>query len=88
MSDSAIMDFSPPGSSIHRILQARILEWDAISSSRGSSPPRDGTQDSCRSLALQVDVLPMSHRLGSEGKSLDSNFLKGRALQYCSWLST
>ena len=31
------MDCSPPGSSIHRILQARILEWVAVSSSRGSS---------------------------------------------------
>ena len=35
------MDCSPPGSSVHGILQARILEWVAISSSRGSSPPRD-----------------------------------------------
>ena len=31
------MDYSPPGSSVHRISQARILEWVAISSSRGSS---------------------------------------------------
>ena len=30
------MDWSPPGSSVHRILQARILEWGAISFSRGS----------------------------------------------------
>ena len=35
------MDCSPPGSSIHGILQARILEWVAISFSRGSSQPRD-----------------------------------------------
>ena len=34
------MDCSPPGSSIHRILQARILEWVAIFFSRGSSQPR------------------------------------------------
>ena len=34
---------SPPGSSVHRILQARILEWVAISSSRGSAWPRDWT---------------------------------------------
>ena len=33
------MDCSPPGSSIHEILQARILEWVTISSSRGTSPP-------------------------------------------------
>ena len=37
------MDYSPPGSSIHGILQAKILEWVAMPSSRGSSPPRDRT---------------------------------------------
>ena len=37
------MDCSPPGSSVHGILQARILERVAISSSRGSSPPSDWT---------------------------------------------
>ena len=37
------MDCSPPGSSVHEILQTRILEWVAISSSRGSSWPRDQT---------------------------------------------
>ena len=31
------MDYSPPSSSIHGILQARILEWVAMPSSRGSS---------------------------------------------------
>ena len=39
------MDCSPPGSSIHGILQARILEWVVISVSRGSSWPRDWTAD-------------------------------------------
>ena len=38
------MDCSPPGSSLHGILQARILEWTAISFSRVSSWPRDQTQ--------------------------------------------
>ena len=38
------VDCSPPGSSIHGILQASILEWDAISFSRGSSQLRDRTQ--------------------------------------------
>ena len=33
------MDCSPPGSSVHGILQARILEWVAVSLSRGSSEP-------------------------------------------------
>ena len=41
------MDCSPPGSSVHGILQARILEWVAISFSRGSSQPSDRTQVSC-----------------------------------------
>ena len=35
------MDCSLPGSSVHGILQARILEWVAMSSSMGSSGPRD-----------------------------------------------
>ena len=43
------MDCSPPGSSVHGIFQARLLEWDAISYSRGSSWPRD-----------QADSLPLS----------------------------
>ena len=38
-----LMDCSPPGSSVHGILQARILEWVAISSSRESFRPRDQT---------------------------------------------
>ena len=38
---------SPPGSSIYGILQARILEWVAISSSKGSSWHRDWTRTSC-----------------------------------------
>ena len=38
---------SLPGSSVHGILQVRMLEWVAMSSSRGSSRPRDGTQVSC-----------------------------------------
>ena len=38
------VDCGPPGSSVHGILQARILEWVAISFSRGSSQLRDWTQ--------------------------------------------
>ena len=40
------MDYSLPGSSVHGILQARIMEWDAMPSSRESSQPRDRTQGS------------------------------------------
>ena len=41
------MDCRPPGSSVHEILQARILGWVAVPFSRGSSQPRDWTQVSC-----------------------------------------
>ena len=41
------IDSSLPGSSVHRIFQARIPEWDAISYSRGSSQARDWTCISC-----------------------------------------
>ena len=44
------MDCSPPGSSVHGILQARILEWVAIPFFRGSSQPR--------ALTFQADSLP------------------------------
>ena len=38
------MDSSQPGTSVRGILQARILEWVDMSSSRGSSQPKDQTQ--------------------------------------------
>ena len=53
------MDCSPPGSSVHGILQARTLEWVVIFFSRGSSRPRDRTHVS----GLAVDSLPVSHSL-------------------------
>ena len=57
------MDCSPPGSSIHGILQARILEWVAISFSRGSSQPRDQTPGSNPSLPHGRPMLyPLSHQ--------------------------
>ena len=51
------MDYSPPGSSVHGILQASILEWIAILYSRGS--PEPGIEIS---LALQADSLPSKPR--------------------------
>ena len=48
-----LMDCSLPGSSVHRILQARILEWVATPFSRGSFRPRDWT----RSPTSQVNPL-------------------------------
>ena len=55
------MDCSLPGVSVHGILQARILEWVAIPSFRGSSLP--GLElTSPLAPALQVDSLPLSHQ--------------------------
>ena len=55
------MDCSPPDSSAHGTGQARILEWVAISFSRGSSQPRDRTHISCMHLLhWQVGSLPLS----------------------------
>ena len=53
------MDCSPPGSSVHGILQARILEWVAISSSMGSSRPRSPTR-LLNILHWQAGNLPLS----------------------------
>ena len=47
------MDSSLPASSVHEILQARILEWVAIPFSKGSFQPMDGTQVCC----IQADSL-------------------------------
>ena len=58
------MDCSPPGSSVHGILQARILAQIAISSSRGSSQPRDRALYTA-SPALRSELFNMSH-LGSQ----------------------
>ena len=53
-----------PGSSLHRILQARVLEWVAMPSSRGSSRPRDQTRVSYVS-CISRQVLYHRHNLGS-----------------------
>ena len=59
------MDYSPPGSSVHGILQAKILEWVSIFSSRGYSWPRIELV-SLMSSALQMGSLP----LGPPGKPI------------------
>ena len=65
------MDYSPPGSSVQGILQARILEWVAISFSRESSWPRDRTLISC--LGRQI----LYHWATWEGpRQLDSHMQK------------
>ena len=50
------MDWSPPGSSVHEIFQARVLEWVAISFSKGSSQPRDWTQVPCTASRFFIDL--------------------------------
>ena len=54
------MDCSIPGSSVHGIFQARVLEWVAISFSRGSSRPRDRTRVSC--IAGRQTLYQLSHQ--------------------------
>ena len=60
------MDWGPPGSSVHGFLQARILEWAATPSSRGSSQPRDRTRISYVS-CIGRWVLYHLHHPGSPG---------------------
>ena len=57
-----------PGSSVHGILQARILEQVAISSSRVSSLPRDQTHVSCISCIGRQILLLLSHLVKQSGK--------------------
>ena len=59
------MDYSPPGSSVHGISQARILEWVAISSSRVLSWPRDWTYISCAAGTLFTAVVISSVQFSS-----------------------
>ena len=56
------MDCNPPGSSVHGILQARILEWVAMPSSRVSFWPKDWTHNLLRLLHWQAGSLPLAPR--------------------------
>ena len=71
-----LMDCSLPGSSVHGVFQARVLEWFAISFSRESSHPRDRTQVSCIvSRCLTVWATrddPIYHYAAAAAKSLQS----------------
>ena len=59
------MDHRPPSSSVHGISQARVLEWVAMPSSRGSSQPRDQTHVSCISC-----IVGRFFPIGPPGKAL------------------
>ena len=61
-------DCSPPGSSVHEILQARILEWIAMPSSRASSQTGDQTCVSCVSCITGSFFTHPSHRGSPKSK--------------------
>ena len=69
------VDCSPPGSSVRGISHARILEWVAVSFSKGSSCPRDQTQLSC----LAGDSLSLSH----QGSQLSTYYVYGVLYVIC-----
>ena len=54
------MDCSPPDCSVHATLQARVLEWVAMPSSRGSSLPRDQTGNLLHLLHWRAGSLPLA----------------------------
>ena len=58
-----LMVCSPPGSSVHGILQARILEWVAIPFSRAPSQPRDQAHVSCASRWILYHCFTVFHSL-------------------------
>ena len=79
VSDSCdLMDCNLPGSSVHGIYQARILEWVIISFSRGSSPPRDQTDVS----GTANEFLPLNHQ-GSPQHSKTQVGQKQNGVLFC-----
>ena len=85
------MDSSLPGSSVHGILQARILEWIAMPSSRGSSQPRDQTQVShvaVTSLPSEPPGKPKNTRVGNPSllQRIFPTQESNRALLRCRWI--
>ena len=72
------MDCSPPSSSVHGLFQAKILEWVAISYSKGSSWPRDWTGISCtgRLVLYRCATWEAPDRVDQVSFQLVSNFRK------------
>ena len=76
------MDHSLPGSSVHGILQARILEWVAMLSSRESSQPRDWNPHLLHLLHWRAGFFTISAnwegpQAGTTGRSLSMDLQKG-----------
>ena len=69
----ATMDCKTPGSSVHEILQVRILEWVALPSSRGSSRPRD---------QIQISYISCTGRIFLT-QGLNPGLLHYRQILYC-----
>ena len=78
------MGCSPPGSTVHGILQARILEWVALPSSRGSFQPRDQTQVFCIAGRFFTTELPGKTLVAQESKKF---FLEVFVLSIHEWAS-
>ena len=84
------MGYSLPGSSVHGIFQARLLEWVAISFSRGSSPLRDQRPTSAYSLSLShlgspegtyLNIIKVIYDKPTANISLNSEKLKALPLR-------
>ena len=83
------MDCNPPGSSVHGILQARILEWVAMPFSQGSSQPSDQTLIFCiagRFFSAEPPGKPPHTVCESESRSVMSDSLRPHGL-YSPWNS-
>ena len=68
------MDCSLPGSSVHGLLQARILGWVTMPSSRGPSPPRNQTLISCVSCIGRQVLFHYGHLVSPVATLLDSKY--------------
>ena len=77
------MDCSPPGSSVHGILQARILKWVAMPSYRVSSWPRYQTHTSLCFLHGQVGSLPLCYLRSCNKIPHLNNIMASTAEMYC-----
>ena len=76
---------SPPGSSVHGIFQARILEWVVISYFRGSSPPRDQTCVSRIGRQILYHCATWKAQVGSVARYIDKTPKKDTSLMV-QWL--
>ena len=71
-----LMDYNPPGSSVHGILQARILEWVAMPSSRGIFPTQGSNQCHLCPLHWQAGSLPLTPPGKPFKSSTECKFMK------------